>query len=321
MQQYPNDRSWRPDRRCLLSVRCHRRQLASAGSANRRSATSSSSPRAALLAPADAGSARTTTSACAGNAASRARIKCRSRRCTRCRTTEPPTLRPTTKPTLGPRYRLADGPAQAMCTTTELQPARRPRCTAAAKSSRRVSRAAAGSNATDPRTSTLQADSSLRPLRRRAAMMARPARVRMRKRNPWVFARRRLFGWKVRLPLVTAVVLPVLGSCFGSQPSGLRSSRVVPSRHRRHCCAPGERTASAVSTAGGQGAQECPPVGERRPKPKQPVAAPSKPGSGVTVRATRRYIGGACLHGVLVAVPQVCSPAAPDSAGSRADSR
>src|SRR4051794_26428800 len=29
--------------------------------------------------------------------------------------------------------------------------------------------------------------------------MARPARVRMRSRNPWVFARRRLFGWNVRL--------------------------------------------------------------------------------------------------------------------------
>ena len=29
--------------------------------------------------------------------------------------------------------------------------------------------------------------------------MARPARVRMRSRKPWVFARRRLFGWNVRL--------------------------------------------------------------------------------------------------------------------------
>ncbi len=44
-----------------------------------------------------------------------------------------------------------------------------------------------------------QADSSRRPLRRRVAMMARPARVRIRRRNPWVLARRRLFGWKVRL--------------------------------------------------------------------------------------------------------------------------
>jgi hypothetical protein len=38
-----------------------------------------------------------------------------------------------------------------------------------------------------------------RPLRRRAARIARPARVRMRSRNPCVFARWRLFGWNVRL--------------------------------------------------------------------------------------------------------------------------
>jgi hypothetical protein len=43
------------------------------------------------------------------------------------------------------------------------------------------------------------ADSSLRPLRRRAARIARPARVFMRRRKPWVLARRRVFGWKVRL--------------------------------------------------------------------------------------------------------------------------
>jgi hypothetical protein len=36
-------------------------------------------------------------------------------------------------------------------------------------------------------------------LPRRAARMARPARVRIRNRKPWVFARRRLLGWKVRL--------------------------------------------------------------------------------------------------------------------------
>jgi len=40
-----------------------------------------------------------------------------------------------------------------------------------------------------------QAESRSRPLRRRAARMARPARVRMRSRKPWVLARRRLFGW------------------------------------------------------------------------------------------------------------------------------
>ena len=59
-----------------------------------------------------------------------------------------------------------------------------------------------------------QADSSARPLRRRADRMARPARVRIRSRNPWVLLRRRLLGWKVRLPLLTvdlqASSLPLL---------------------------------------------------------------------------------------------------------------
>lgn len=50
-----------------------------------------------------------------------------------------------------------------------------------------------------------QAVRERRPLRRRPETMARPARVRMRNRNPWTLARRRLFGWKVRLPLATAV--------------------------------------------------------------------------------------------------------------------
>lgn len=39
----------------------------------------------------------------------------------------------------------------------------------------------------------------VRPLRRRAATIARPDRVRMRSRKPCVLARRRLFGWNVRL--------------------------------------------------------------------------------------------------------------------------
>ncbi len=185
---------------------------------SRRNAPSRSSPRAALLAPADAGSARTTTSDPAGRVTNRDRMRCRNRRATRCRTTDPPTVRPTTNPTFGPSSEvtvgLTDGsgsvtPARARWTTTEPRAARRPRCTPVAKSSRRVSRAAAGSNARYPAGED-QADNSMRPLRRRAARIARPARVRMRNRNPWVLARRRLFGWNVRLPLLTAVVLPVL---------------------------------------------------------------------------------------------------------------
>ncbi len=45
----------------------------------------------------------------------------------------------------------------------------------------------------------------LRPLLRRAETMARPARVRIRVRKPCLWARRRLFGWKVRLPLATVL--------------------------------------------------------------------------------------------------------------------
>lgn len=57
-----------------------------------------------------------------------------------------------------------------------------------------------------------QTDRRERPLRRRAARIARPARVRMRRRKPWVFARRRLFGWKVRLLTVGS---PGLGRASG----------------------------------------------------------------------------------------------------------
>ena len=107
--------------------------------------------------------------------------------------------------------------------------ARRPRRTALAKSSRRVSRVDAGSTEGSGRDG--QADNWLRPLRRRAAMITRPARVRIRNRKPWVLARRRLFGWKVRLPLVTAVVLPV-SSSFAAVGTAKTSSVPGPHRHR-----------------------------------------------------------------------------------------
>ena len=179
----------------------HRRRPADS---TRDSAESTSRPSSALEAAAAWGSARTTTSAPAGIRSSRARRRCRSRRCTRCRTTAPPTARLTTKPTRA----SSRPPGRAKCTTRVPRATRCPRRTAVTKSSRRVSRAAAGS--TGAVRSEPQADSSVRPRRRRAAMIARPARVRMRSRNPWVRARRRLFGWNVRLPLLTAVLLPVV---------------------------------------------------------------------------------------------------------------
>jgi hypothetical protein len=99
----------------------------------------------------------------------------------------------TTKPTRG------GSPARASVwlawTTMSREPERTPpdALSAAAKSALVRSRCPAGS------TTGPQAESSERPLRRRADRMARPARVRMRRRKPCVFARRRLFGWKVRL--------------------------------------------------------------------------------------------------------------------------
>jgi hypothetical protein len=72
--------------------------------------------------------------------------------------------------------------------------------------------------------------------------------VRMRNRNPWVLARRRLFGWKVRLPLLTAVALPVLWCASpwararknarrwaGDGPSLGGRARAVKTGVSRHC--------------------------------------------------------------------------------------
>ena len=73
-----------------------------------------------------------------------------------------------------------------------------------------------------------QAESSERPLRRRAARMARPARVRMRRRKPWVLARRRLFGWKVRL----LTLISVTGGPGWSASAGGRSLRRPQSETR-----------------------------------------------------------------------------------------
>lgn len=128
-------------------------------------------------------------------------MRCRRRRFTRLRTTAPPTALLTTKPA-----RAGEGTSPASCgsgrrnrwTTSSGRPALRPRRTAVAKSSRRLSRCSVGSTSWTCGQAA-QADSLERPLLRRFATIARPARVRMRSRKPWVFARRRLFGWKVRL--------------------------------------------------------------------------------------------------------------------------
>ena len=136
--------------------------------------------------------------------ASRRERACRSRRFTRLRTTAPPTALDTTKPTSGGRRgaRLAgDGATVRSLTARHDRAAPAHRREAAVEVGRRRMRCVGGSMRCGPPPygPAAQAESSARPLRRRAARMARPARVRMRRRKPWVLARRRLFGWKVRL--------------------------------------------------------------------------------------------------------------------------
>ena len=85
--------------------------------------------------------------------------------------------------------------AVTRCRTTSVPPARRPRRTACRKSAAVLRRWLADSTRGHrPQTARL-----LRPLRRRADRIARPARVRIRRRKPCTLCRRRLFGWYVRL--------------------------------------------------------------------------------------------------------------------------
>jgi hypothetical protein len=67
-----------------------------------------------------------------------------------------------------------------------------------------------------------QAARRARPLRRREDKMDRPARVRMRRRNPWVFARRRLLGWNVRFDTRDSGISPGLQG-WGRPPPGRRN--------------------------------------------------------------------------------------------------
>jgi hypothetical protein len=157
-----------------------------ASRANARSiAASRSRPRALLGAPAAAGSARTTTRLPSGKRSSRSRRRCRSLRRTVLRTTAGPIVRPTTKPArVGTS--VPDGEGRTW-TTTRRRPARTPPRTVERNSDVRRNRCSAV-NMTGCRPATNsrpnQADRLARPLRRLAARMLRPARVRMRSRKP-----------------------------------------------------------------------------------------------------------------------------------------
>jgi hypothetical protein len=233
-------RPGRPARHCRLPGSAALVASPARAPSSRRSAPSRSSPSAALLAPADGGSARTTTSDPAGRDPNRDRMRWRNRRCTRCRTTDPPTVRPTTNPTLGSGVALTGSgvsvlPARARCTTTEPRAARRPRCTPVAKSSRRVSRAAAGSNARYPARECLG--------RQLNATFAAPGRQDR---------------------------APGAGPHAQPEPVGPGAATVVR-LERTLALAHGCRSPGAVvRVAMGEGALECPPVGGRRPEPRRP---------------------------------------------------
>lgn len=77
------------------------------------------------------------------------------------------------------------------------------------------------------------ADSSVRPLRRRAARMPRPARVRMRSRNPCTLARRRLFGWNVLLLIVVSPKPSPAGRKEASRPRA--GSQLIKSTALKRC--------------------------------------------------------------------------------------
>jgi hypothetical protein len=64
-----------------------------------------------------------------------------------------------------------------------------------------------------------------RPFRRRAASTARPALVRMRSRNPCVLARRRLFGWNVRLLTGGSTYGVITGSRAARRASAQRTAQ------------------------------------------------------------------------------------------------
>ena len=128
------------------------------------------------------------------------RARCRSRRFTRLRTTALPTALLTTNPTRGRVAPASVGRPRGARRGCDYRPGGRPR-TACRKDRRR--RSAGGPRAARRATwvgrASRQTARLLRPLRRREDRIARPARVRMRRRNPCTLWRRRLFGWYVRL--------------------------------------------------------------------------------------------------------------------------
>jgi hypothetical protein len=204
---------------CRANLRCaHYWRAPTCRRSSRPRTRSRSAASSAWRTPAAAGWARSTRRQPPGSEATRLRISSRSCRFTRLRTTAEPTARLTTKPTFG-AVSICTGPfcpgpaacptpegcpapegGSSRCPVTTGPPARRPERRVRLNSSGLLIRDCCGSTgaaglANEPR----QTASFSRPLRRRAARTARPARVLIRSRKPWTLCRRRLFGWNVRL--------------------------------------------------------------------------------------------------------------------------
>ena len=150
--------------------------------------SASSSVRAAARVPIVFGRATTTMSNPPRAREPTLRQASFSRRLQRLRRTAPPRARPHTKPTRMPC-------SQGRTYSTIHSPDRRRPSFSTARNSPLVRRTVLRAAAVSPRFD--QADSWARPFRRRRARMARPPRVRIRARNPWVLLRLRLLGWYV----------------------------------------------------------------------------------------------------------------------------
>jgi hypothetical protein len=140
-----------------------------------------------------------------------------------------------------------------------------------------------------------QADSSERPFWRRAARMARPARVRMRRRKPWVLARRRLFGWNVRLLTRFLRYCTAMRGSVLKVVRGTKSDDAVTGRQNRTATGmrewPSTQASSKVreSTGHGQTHQACRDRGQHVQR-KPPMVNQHRWPCQATRRATQHFL-------------------------------
>jgi hypothetical protein len=152
-------------------------------------------------------------------------------------------------------------------------------------------------------------------LRRRVDRIARPARVRIRRRNPWVFARRRLFGWNVRLLTEHSKIAdgarrarrgPFWATAYGTgggRPGQTRpatrvspAGRVKPTRRQPEIDC-GERVVAAhITLLASRRRRSPPPCGVAHPKCKSVESGRHRSDTTVS-RARSTVCGRRCGHG------------------------